>query len=364
MSIPELHSFKRLKCLFSFLSTFVTIFFLVFQYREIPKTWHCVDASSTVTYLTVEAIPLTGLGNAMTQYASLLGTAIKSNKTPVFIPSAYYPSKYIYPIYKWLFTFYPLTTHIAVECPASLSSYFDTTIKNVDFCFTNWKKIELPSSIYDPNIHKIFAPDQSYVMTGYFEALGYFSNIRTQLIEKEFRFKPAIHLSGILRLNEVRKHHCSTGKPCLIIGLHVRRREKARPNYNGDPDCRFISADSVYIQNAIRFYENRFERNNTVVFAVLGDDIDWNRKHVPLLTRNAVTIVKAKTAPEDMRFLSLCDHLIINIGTYGFWAGYLSKGLVVYPEHYGNVQYYLPEWIKVPRRANNSTRSCLSELKL
>ena len=26
----------------------------------------------------------------------------------------------------------------------------------------------------------------------------------------------------------------------------------------------------------------------------------------------------------------MCDHLIISIGSYGFWAGFLNKGVVIY----------------------------------
>jgi len=58
----------------------------------------------------------------------------------------------------------------------------------------------------------------------------------------------------------------------------------------------------------------------------------------------------------DLCALTLCDHMAMSTGTFGFWASYLGKGMVTYQKEYARngsnyyklftpKDYYLPEWI-------------------
>lgn len=42
---------------------------------------------------------------------------------------------------------------------------------------------------------------------------------------------------------------------------------------------------------------------------------------------------------EDMSLLAQCNHSIITVGTYGFWAGYLSAGITLYPDINTTIPY-------------------------
>ncbi|ELT93801.1 hypothetical protein CAPTEDRAFT_49636, partial [Capitella teleta] len=37
---------------------------------------------------------------------------------------------------------------------------------------------------------------------------------------------------------------------------------------------------------------------------------------------------------EDLAMLAACDHVISSTGTFSFWAGWLSKGVVLYYKNF------------------------------
>lgn len=58
----------------------------------------------------------------------------------------------------------------------------------------------------------------------------------------------------------------------------------------------------------------------------------------------------------DLALLSSCNHVVMTVGSFGWWAGYLSGGTVVYFKDYPKpgsnigrgfsaVDHYLPQWI-------------------
>jgi galactoside 2-L-fucosyltransferase 1/2 len=59
---------------------------------------------------------------------------------------------------------------------------------------------------------------------------------------------------------------------------------------------------------------------------------------------------------EDMAILSKCNHTIMTVGTFGWWAGFLAGGITVYFKDFPAVgselslgfdagDYFLPEWV-------------------
>ena len=83
-------------------------------------------------------------------------------------------------------------------------------------------------------------------------------------------------------------------------------------------------------------------------------------KNVQLLQPNhshLITIDYRKSEPAvDLCSLSLCDHVITSTGTFSWWAGFFSRGIVTYQAQYalpGSYQwkqfvladYVLPHWI-------------------
>ena len=57
----------------------------------------------------------------------------------------------------------------------------------------------------------------------------------------------------------------------------------------------------------------------------------------------------------ELTLLTLCDHSIMSVGTFSYWAAYLAGGEVVYyknhiransplSKNYNDTQYFLPHW--------------------
>lgn len=80
------------------------------------------------------------------------------------------------------------------------------------------------------------------------------------------------------------------------------------------------------------YFNNKFRR---VVFLIVSDDIPWCRRHIPA---NNVIFSDSKSAGVDLAIMSLCDHAIITVGSFGWWGGWLvsetAGGEVIYYDGY------------------------------
>jgi len=136
-----------------------------------------------------------------------------------------------------------------------------------------------------------------------------------------------------------------------------------------------------------------------LVFIVCSDDLHWAKKHfskaasrvienvtidvrdnrresyftnkttttstTPVTTTSNTTTKSAvvafsenHNAAEDLAILSSCDHTIMSVGTFGWWAGYLAGGIVVYYRnfprkdgnlmpHFSREDFFPPEWVGI-----------------
>lgn len=131
------------------------------------------------------------------------------------------------------------------------------------------------------------------------------------------------------------------------IGIHVRRGDLLSYGYLRFPP-------EQYFKNAMHYFRDKYVN---VQFFVSSDDIGWCKKQ-PYFEETHV-ISEKHTAVQDMSILASCDHVIISIGTFGWWSGMLSGGEVVYYENEfkmdhkinkGKVDtqdYYPPKWKKM-----------------
>ncbi|CAF1194612.1 unnamed protein product [Adineta steineri] len=73
--------------------------------------------------------------------------------------------------------------------------------------------------------------------------------------------------------------------------------------------------------------------NPDSLFIVSSDDKQWCR--TMLSNRNDVVVTSDTHSPsEDLAILTLCNHSLITTGTYGWWAGFLTNGQVIYDKSY------------------------------
>lgn len=250
------------------------------------------------------------LGNQMFQVASLIGTAFRYNYTPI-IPPRY----------------------------RLLNNSFDL-LQPQDIHMNNAGIFhEEKSGTYDINIESL-SYGKNWTLNGYFQSWKYFHNYREKILAL-FKFNDRIKSKAI----EVLKGLVTDGR--TSVGVHVRRGDKAQP---GEQKLGNSVATSLYMMKALHF----FRKNITnPIFVVVSDDRLWPRAHV-----KGPDIVCAVTGfPEiDMAILTLCNHTIITVGSFGWWGAYISGGITVYFSNYphrgsflatqfDNSGYYLPEWI-------------------
>jgi galactoside 2-L-fucosyltransferase 1/2 len=74
----------------------------------------------------------------------------------------------------------------------------------------------------------------------------------------------------------------------------------------------------------VDYYKKKYK--NTI-FIVASNGMEWTKKNMP---RHIVVKYVAGSTEMDMATIVECDHVIMTIGSYGWWCGWLAGGDVVY----------------------------------
>src|SRR5206468_3243249 len=111
----------------------------------------------------------------------------------------------------------------------------------------------------------------------------------------------------------------------------------------------YMSSNIDYLLRAANYFLSTFHPVfSNFVFVVCSDDVLWSKANLRsseiIDFRNFMrflsdaaevsdrdpnpTVIVAysenKTAEEDMALLAMCNHTIMTVGTFGWWAGYLA----------------------------------------
>lgn len=190
-----------------------------------------------------------------------------------------------------------------------------------------------------------------YVMlVGYFCSWTFFHHIREEIL-REFTFYKHVKEEARRSLSRLSAYR----RTPTFVGVHVRRGDyvkKMAKSYRG------VVADRPFLENAIGYFRARY---GEPVFVVVSDDMQWCRQNVDTSRGDVYFAGQGiQTSPEkDFSLLAHCNHTIITIGTFGFWAAYLAGGEVVYLANYtlpnspwlrssSPSAFYLPYWVGMP----------------
>lgn len=110
------------------------------------------------------------------------------------------------------------------------------------------------------------------------------------------------------------------------IGVHVRRTDYLTylPTYENRK-----ATGSEYFIKAIQYFrENKF-KFGLPLFLVVSDDKEWVYKN--LLADDVFVVTKGgiNNPGYDLALLSLCNHSIIDYGTFGMWGAIYTEGEVI-----------------------------------
>jgi galactoside 2-L-fucosyltransferase 1/2 len=161
---------------------------------------------------------------------------------------------------------------------------------------------------------------QDTLVEGFFQSYKYIErDLRTKL-----HFKPLLmsHARAFLQSYPER----------VLVGIHVRRYES---QYLKKPS-------GSYFENAMEYFTHRYI---DVGFVVVSDDPDWCSEMDYFKKKDVHIVPEHQHYAVDMAILAACDHIIISVGTFGFWAAYLGPdstggSVVYYDEEFAPVQYF------------------------
>ncbi|GAV04408.1 hypothetical protein RvY_14690 [Ramazzottius varieornatus] len=203
----------------------------------------------------------------------------------------------------------------------------------------------------DPRSPEPYSKDLKLaVLRGYLQSWKYFQTCEPA-IKHQFTFTERIYDQAVLALSSKLESYFnspSSQRPTSLIGIHVRRGDILQPghrNYGHRPGSKQYFEHALDIMN---------RTHHPAVFIVITNDLPWCRKVFANMSN--VILMDPAPPPVDMTMLSLCDHLILSVGTFGWWSAYLSdsRDVLYYKDwprplsrlasEYNSNDYFMPHW--------------------
>ncbi len=265
------------------------------------------------------------LGNIMFQYAVIYALAVKSGRQAVF--QTFYPIRTLFP---------SISNKIDIELR-------DAGVPNECFSIHN-KRGGTYSDIYEQSVTSL---KTDVMLCCYFESYKYFEGFERD-IKEQFRFHPILLDTVRMFIHQLKSRHHENHHDIQVVGLHVRRGDKATIDLH---HWGWRVAGLSYIYRAIVYFRAKFRHK--VTFVACSDDKQWLNQNIKFFD---ITISPFDSPEQDLALLSECDHIIMTVGTFGWWAGWLSGGEVVYYSNfvekgsflnnfYTIQDYFPPNWI-------------------
>jgi len=173
----------------------------------------------------------------------------------------------------------------------------------------------------------------------------YFQHVEEEL-RYDLTFKPHI-LDAARQWLERRIPIKWKDKGFVRVLIHVRRTDFTKPLYERHG---WIMPTAEYFRRSMSYFTDCLDQ---VQFVVLSDDTAWCMEHI-----KATDIVYTDTRSpiRDLAIASLCDHAIITVGTYGWWAAWFANGVTItqndiprngsnLSKDYYRTDHYKPDWI-------------------
>ena len=201
------------------------------------------------------------------------------------------------------------------------------------------RTVEWPwrTAVYVPppsNLTDDAAADDDILLIGYFQSWRYFHAVEER-VRAEFQFRKHISDMAADVLRPLTDKYSRTSTDLVLVGIHVRRSDMAA-SYHLQRG--YTVADEHYIRRAMNYVADRVTadpnaNSPSLVFVVCTDDEEWTRLNVRSSSHPVVFASSPdRRAAVDLAVLSSCDHVIITVGTFSWWAGYLHRpdGITVY----------------------------------
>ncbi|XP_030155564.1 galactoside alpha-(1,2)-fucosyltransferase 1 [Lynx canadensis] len=263
-------------------------------------------------------------GNQMGQYATLLALAQLNSRRAFILPAMH----------------------------AALAPVFRITLPvlapEVD-SRTPWRELELHDWMSREYAR---LRDPLLKLTGFPCSWTFFHHLREQ-IRREFTLHDHLRREAQGLLSRLRLG--PTGdRPRTFVGVHVRRGDYLRVmphRWKG------VVGDRAYLRQAMDWFRARHE---DPVFVVTSNGMEWCRENMDTSRGDVIFAGDGQEGSpgRDFALLTQCNHTIMTIGTFGFWAAYLTGGDTVYLANFTLPDSnflkifkpeaaFLPEWVGI-----------------
>ena len=231
------------------------------------------------------------------------------------------------------------------EMHSMLNACFDFDARGLTPSLYSVGKIPTNITFYDFNqpSHR-FKPQlfhlnntEDFAIFSYFQSWKYFQH-RQEEIRLLFRFGNVVRKKSNATVTNCLKEWNVSRQEITLIGIHVRR---------GDIAHQQRLAPMSYFRSAMRYFRSEF---HNVYFIVCSNDLKWSQVNFRAISNTRVVRNQLEV---DLAVLASCDHTIMSIGTFGWWAGWFAGGEVVYYNQQDRMtrelfpanQFYIPGWI-------------------
>ena len=256
--------------------------------RKFVTSWCCFEEK-----------PSPRLGNLLFMYASMMGIAHANNMTEVVLAGT------------------PLTQFF------KLRSYITNDMKPILNASKDYKENRGGAKCDDD----LFNLDTRWnaKLNGFLTCRMYFKPVEDK-VRQSLVFSDHIQSKATQFLRDsVPLIWKNSNVTFVRVGIHARRGDLLYKDriYRG-----FLSAPASYYANAMAYFKNKFK---FVLFVVCSDGIAWTKENIK---GEHVVYSEGHSSVVDMAILSSCDHVIMSVGTYGWWSAWLANGETIYYDNW------------------------------
>lgn len=234
-------------------------------------------------------------GNQMFQYASLIGIARANNRTPVLLETTE------------LWNMFDLPTSTAYMEP------------NGNYIVLK----EEHAAVYSTKFENIAKEPTDIFLKKYLQSWRYFENIKSELLHEHFKLKESLKQKALPFVVDIKRQYRT--QSMVYVGVHVRRGDIVREK----KPVGHIPAPLSYFYRAMNYFRKRY---SNVVFVMISNSMMWCKDNLD--DSSNVHHIETGDPYIDFAILHEMDHLILSVGTFGWWAGYLSPGTVIFYKGY------------------------------
>ncbi|XP_061181961.1 galactoside alpha-(1,2)-fucosyltransferase 2-like [Saccostrea echinata] len=174
---------------------------------------------------------------------------------------------------------------------------------------------------YDENLLSV-PPSKGVRFDGYYQSWKYWIKYEEE-IRDIFTFKESIRKKAYTQMRDIlNQMKFIANKDNVVVSVHIRRGDYAT---KGHYKYGKLTPNETYYANAMDYFKNRYRK---VLFIVGSNDLEWSKK--ALANETNVYYSTGNSAAEDIALLSLANHTIMSVGTFGWWIGWMARGTSIY----------------------------------